>query len=451
MQTRKSYALVGSGGRSVMFLHPLVKEYTDTARLVALCDLSDIRMKRHLEVLGKDFGLQDEVACYAPEDFEKMLAETKPDTVFITTVDSLHADYILRSLQAGCNVIVEKPIAINAEQCRAIQEAARKSDRNVRVTFNFRWSPGVTAVRKALQEGSIGNIKHVNFEYLLDTSHGADYFRRWHSNLKNSGGLLVHKSTHHFDLINWWIDSIPETIFAFGDLNFYGKQNAIARGDEAFTKYDRYTGNDTQDDPFTFDLLADERAKKLYYDAEKDSGYIRDQNVFRDGIDIYDTMSVNARYRSNCTLNYSLVAYSPYEGFRVSITGDRGRLEYYELHNAHLIVGQSDEELAAQQKSTSTEHPSKQLQIFPHFKPSYKIPIQELSGGHGGGDPLIVEQIFSKNPPVETAHRNAGWEQGIASAIIGISANESIASGKPVKVSDLITLRPEATKLSELI
>ncbi|MFV0338027.1 MAG: Gfo/Idh/MocA family protein, partial [Chthoniobacterales bacterium] len=301
MQNRKRYALVGAGGRSVMFLHPLAKKYSDIAELVALCDPSETRMRAHLKTLKDDFNLQDAVSCYTSQDFEKMLADTKPDTVFITTIDSLHADYILRTLDAGCNAIVEKPLAINAEQCRAIQKAAQKSDKNVRVTFNYRWSPGVTSVWKALHDGKIGNIKHVNFEYLLDTTHGADYFRRWHSNLANSGGLLVHKSTHHFDLINWWLDSIPETIFALGDLNFYGKKNALARGDEAFTKYDRYTGNDTGNDPFRLDLLADENAKKIYYDAEKDSGYIRDQNVFRDGIDIYDTMSVNARYRNNCT------------------------------------------------------------------------------------------------------------------------------------------------------
>ena len=102
-------------------------------------------------------------------------------------------------------------------------------------------------------DGTIGEIKSVHFEWLLDTIHGADYFRRWHRNKNNSGksspqsspqssphfspqsspfcvaiagGLMVHKATHHFDLVNWWLDSKPTTVMAMGDLDFYGRENA---------------------------------------------------------------------------------------------------------------------------------------------------------------------------------------------------------------------------------
>lgn len=70
----------------------------------------------------------------------------------------------------------------------------------------------------------------MHFEWLLNTEHGADYFRRWHRDKRNSGGLLVHKSTHHFDLVNFWLNSEPETVYAQGDLRFYGKANAEERG-----------------------------------------------------------------------------------------------------------------------------------------------------------------------------------------------------------------------------
>ena len=57
---------------------------------------------------------------------------------------------------------------------------------------------------------------------MLDTKHGADYFRRWHRDKAHSGGLLVHKASHHFDLVNWWIQSAPTRVFASGGLRFYG-------------------------------------------------------------------------------------------------------------------------------------------------------------------------------------------------------------------------------------
>ena len=69
--------------------------------------------------------------------------------------------------------------------------------------------------------GTIGDVFSVHFEWLLNTKHGADYFRRWHRDKRNSGGLLVHKSTHHFDLVNFWLGTQPKTVFAMGDLRFY--------------------------------------------------------------------------------------------------------------------------------------------------------------------------------------------------------------------------------------
>jgi predicted dehydrogenase len=69
----------------------------------------------------------------------------------------------------------------------------------------------------------------VHFEWVLDTVHGADYFRRWHREKANSGGLLVHKASHHFDLVNWWIGDVPATVYARGALRFYDDDAARAR------------------------------------------------------------------------------------------------------------------------------------------------------------------------------------------------------------------------------
>jgi predicted dehydrogenase len=261
--------------------------------------------------------------------------------------------------------------------------------------------------------------------------------------------LLVHKSTHHFDLVNWLIDAVPEEVFAFGDLKFYGKKNALARGEIERTKYDRYTGvAEAENDPFKL-TLEEGSAKELYLNAEADSGYIRDRNVFRDDIDIEDTMGLVVRYRTGAILTYSLVAYSPIEGFRVTFTGDKGRLEYTEMHSSHIIKGQTDEELAEEQEAEGGHKIS--LRLYPMFGQGHDVPIALSKGGHGGADPLLQEQIFSPNPPEEKLARNAGHEQGAASILIGIAANQSIKSGEPVVINDLCSLRPDAKKLSELI
>ncbi len=442
------FAYVGTGGRVRMFLDPVALRFGAHARIVGLCDSSVVRATYHRDRLKTKFGYA-EVPVYAAADFPRMLKETRPDTVVVCTVDSEHHHYIIEALQAGCDVVTEKPMTTDAAKCTAIMEAVRQTGRSVRVAFNYRWNPGTTRVRELLAQGVIGSVRHVTMEYLLNTSHGADYFRRWHAHKAQSGGLLVHKSTHHFDLVNWWIDAIPAEVVAHGALSFYGEANALKRGDQAFTQYPRYHGQAVDGDPFAYtyerSMIQDPAMEHGLYlgAAEAESGYVRDRNVFRRDIDIEDVMNVLVRYRTGALLNYSLNAFSPYEGYRVAFTGDRGRLEYRELHGAH-IVGES----GAEPHPQGEKH---ELRVFPHFKPSYDVPVTVIRGDHGGSDPLLQEQIFAAVPPVDPFGRSAGHEQGAASILIGIAANASIATGKPVMISSLAPLPPQACHLSELV
>src|SRR4051812_23993694 len=250
---KKRYAFVGTGGRAISFVEPLVTTYRDHNELVGLCDLSAARMAYYNELLAGEWAYHS-VPTFGAERFDEMLRTTKPDVVFVCTKDSAHHHYIIRALHAGCDVITEKPLTIDAEKCHAILAAVEATGRQVRVAFNYRWAPFRTKVKELLAAGTIGRVHSVTLEYMLDTNHGADYFRRWHAQAANSGTLLVHKSTHHFDLVNWWLDAIPAQVFAYGDLVFYGRQNADARGDGKFTQYPRYTGQpEAKDDPFRLD------------------------------------------------------------------------------------------------------------------------------------------------------------------------------------------------------
>ncbi len=71
-------------------------------------------------------------------------------------------------------------------------------------------------------DGKIGRVTSVDLNWYIDTYHGASYFKRWNRSRQFSGGLSVHKSTHHFDLVNWWLGQNPEEVFAYGALNYYG-------------------------------------------------------------------------------------------------------------------------------------------------------------------------------------------------------------------------------------
>ena len=434
MTRRKRYAVVGTGGRGLSFVNSVAGRFKDNCELVGICDTNPARMEYYNRHVVDELGGRP-VEAFDAADFDAMVERTRPDTVIVTTVDAFHHRYIVRAMELGCDAITEKPMTIDAAKCRAIMDAVSRTGRKLTVAFNYRWRPGCTLVRRLLQEGTIGEIVHVDLSYLLDTSHGADYFRRWHREKDKSGGLLVHKGTHHFDLVNWWLDAVPETVFGMGRLAFYGRENAERRG--VNVPYDRYTGQDTGADPFAIDLAAAERTKGLYLEAERHDGYRRDQNVFGDGVSIEDTMSLLVRYRTGVVLNYSLNAYMPREGFSVAFNGTRGRLEYQEAHGA-------DDEGGLGGLWTD------RLVVLPQFGKPYEVPVPSAEGGHGGADPSIQERMFSADPPPDPWGRSAGHGQGAASIMVGIAANRSFETGRPESVAELCPQLGDAKRLSEL-
>jgi len=447
MSERTKYAIVGAGGRARMFIDAILKTFTSEAELVAFCDTSKVRMNWHNHRIEAELSAPPR-PTYAASDFDRMVREHKPDVIIVTSPDYTHHEYIDRAMRLGCDVISEKPMTIDAGKANVILKAMRETGKKLRMTFNYRYMPLATKVRELVASGVIGRPMAVSFNWLLDTRHGADYFRRWHREKDKSGGLLVHKATHHFDLVNWWLASVPKTVFAMGGLKFYGRENAIARGDEKLTRYPRYTGvAAAADDPFALKidgqtndgegrLWISDGLRGLYYEAESETGYIRDRNVFDPDINIEDTMSVMVNYNSGVVLNYSLVAYSPWEGFQIAITGEKGRVEVLEREGSHIIAGQSDSELTAAQR----EGAGKSIVLHRMFKSPEQVEIPTATGGHGGGDPVMLEQIFSRRPPADPFKRAASYLDGAASIAVGICANESMRTGRAVQCSELISL-----------
>jgi predicted dehydrogenase len=423
---KKRYAVVGTGGRSRMFVDALLSTYKKGSALVALCDSNPLRMAYYNERFGKLFGLKP-LPAYAASDFEQMIAETRPDVVIVTSMDRTHHEYIIRAMELGCDVVTEKPMTIDAPKCQAILDAVNRTGRKVRVAFNYRYSPVRTKVKELIMNGEIGDVKSVHFEWLLDTQHGADYFRRWHRDKRNSGGLMVHKSTHHFDLVNWWLDSAPETVFGFGSLAFYGRANAESRGD--YRPYVHSTDAPAaKGDPFAIDLRDGATLEGLYYHPAKADAYRRDQNVFGDGISIEDTMNVLVRYQSGAQLSYSLTAYSPWEGYRIAFNGTKGRIELDERENSYINSGGGIGEGVSQ---------SSQILLFPHGEKPRKIDVQMGTGGHGGGDTLLLNDLFGAQKR-DKFHRAAGHLEGALSILTGIAANRSFETGQAVDVRSLV-------------
>lgn len=422
------YAQVGTGGRARMYYEALSSTYTDSCELVAFCDLSQTRMNYANRMIKEKF-VKDQVPTYLYTDFEQMILKEKPDVVIVTSVDRTHDAYIIRAMELGCDVVTEKPITTDEKKAQDIIDAQKRTGKHIRVAFNYRYAPHHTKIRELIMSGVIGDVYSVHFEWLLNTVHGADYYRRWHRNKLNSGGLLVHKATHHFDLVNFWLGTEPKTVFAFGDLNYYGRHNAEKRGVKNF--YYRCHGSEAaRGDHFAIDMDNNPVLKAMYLDAEEDSGYIRDRSVFGDDISIEDTMAVVVRYKNNAMMTYSLNSYMPWEGFNVEFNGSKGRIEYHAVERPYINAGGDKSQEGATRFYA--------IKVYPLLGEPYEVEIEKMEGGHGGGDPVMLEDLFHPGAVEDIFHRAADQVDGIKSILTGVAANRSIASGLPVDVSSLV-------------
>jgi predicted dehydrogenase len=419
---RRRYAVVGTGSRAGRHVHAIAVEHADTCELVAFADVNRTRMNVHNDRLA-ELGL-DPVPTYDAVDFLKMLDEQRVDVVVVTTVDRFHDTYIVEALDAGRDVVTEKPMTTDVPSAGKILDAVHRNDGDVTVTFNYRYNPIHEKVRELLANGAVGEIGSVHFEWLLDTRHGADYFRRWHRDKANSGGLLVHKATHHFDLLNWWVGSVPETVYAQGRLFFYGNENGERHG---------YT----DDDRFDIELERNDWLKKLYVDARHEDGYRRDQNPFEPGVSIEDDMSVLVRYASGATLTYHLTAYSPWEGYRLMVNGSKGRLELEVVENSWV----SGQHPAVHGVEAGPEQGWAKLSVQRLFGEREEIPLEFDREGHGGADRRMVDALYGPAGQDDPLGRRATHLDGVLSLLTGFAANRSLETGEAVRVADVIDLR----------
>jgi len=428
--------LVGTGIRGSGFWGKrLVEEYSDILEFVGLCDINPGRLEFAKGYIG--------VKCKTFSDFEKMVKKTKPDLVIVTTKDSTHHEFIIKGLEMGCDVLTEKPLTTDETKCQAILDAEKKSNKKLIVGFNYRWSPYATKIKELLQNKSIGKLTSVDFHWYLNTYHGASYFRRWHGQMESGGSLWVHKATHHFDLLNWWIDSDPAEVFAYGDLEHYGK-NGPFRGANC-RSCDHKANCD-----YYWDITKDEHSMNLYANHEEHDGYIRDNCLFREEIDIYDKMSAQIKYADNTILNYSLTTYSPIEGWRVALNGTEGRIEAWLDIPYTKKVEVDQEELHKAEMNQSGETPFDIEPIIVHklWSDFETVNVKTTRAGHGGGDKKLQDSMFKNTGTKDPYDRPAGIRDGAMSILIGIAARRSIESGEAIKIGELTDLNPQVKRIS---
>lgn len=422
---KRRYAVCGVSARAIgMWIKPIYEIFPTVAEFVGMLDIDPMRF----DVCRRALPQSKDVPAYKPEEFDRMIEETKPDCVFVVTVDRFHVDYILKALAKDLDVVTEKPMTTNWEDAIRIREAEKKSRGKVVCTFNYRYNPQHRLLREMVLAGKIGRVTHVDLNWYIDIKHGSSYFHRWNRMRENSGSLSIHKASHHFDLVNWWIGSPdPQLVHAFGALNHYGpegpfnpsKKDGRHCGDCAERKKCAYKSrwetraatvkvHDDHLDAF------DERLGVLY----TPSIYRPDMCMFDSQINIHDTIVANVKYANGVLLNYSANFSTPYEGYRLAINGTHGRLEAEEWGGAG---------------STAFPCPRKDdhyVDYYPIFGSRERIAVKPGVGGHGGGDSLIQEDVFLGEDADRKYDILAKSKDGLRAIAIGDAVYKSIVSGQ---------------------
>jgi predicted dehydrogenase len=430
--TKRRFAVVGTGTRATYaWVAPMLNEFADVAQPVGLYDVNPGRAHATNAILKAD------IPVYS--SFDEMIRLSKPEALMVTSTDATHADYVVRGLAAGLEVYSEKPLCTTFAQVSQIREAARQARHPAWVTHNARFLPAALAVKREIGAGRIGDIRHITFHELLDRYHGADYFRRWHRDFRQSGGLLLQKASHHFDLINWWVGSRPRHVSAQGGLFFYGK-NGPYRGPRC-SECPHAKECALFADVFDNDLI-----RRLFKEVETEDGYFRDRCVFGEEIDITDTANLSISYENGVQVSYSLVAYASYEGQQVALEGTDGRLEWNLRQTTLWAAGRK-------KRGASSLVQSGQQYDRVTFTAPYEDQVETdctpppVEGGHGGADPQLREMLFRPTSTPDPLGRRAVLEEGIQAVLVGIAANRSIAlGGRPV---DIQTCEPVWVDISQ--
>jgi predicted dehydrogenase len=378
-----------------------VQGYGDLVDLVGLSDVNPIRVETAKRLMG--------ASCPTFTSFDEMMDRARPDLLMVTTVDGYHSEHIVKALDRGVDVMTEKPMVIDEKQCQAVLDAEKRSGRKVVVTFNYRYAPKHQKIKELLAAGEIGRITSVDFSWYLDTSHGADYFRRWHAFREKSGSLWVHKATHH-------LDADPVQVAAQGALTHYGKagpfRHTNCRPCPHKSKCDFY-----------WDITKRPGDVELYVKAESADGYLRDGCVFREKTDIFDTMNAVVKYSSGASMSYSVNTFMPIEGYRVAFNGTKGRLEVRDYERQPWDPGEETE-----------------MYLMRNFGKREKVEVPTAGGGHGGGDQRLRDLIFRKNVEVPSYMQLPGSRAGAMSCLTGIAARKSCDEHKLINIGDLVTL-----------
>lgn len=319
--------LIGARHRGNIYASYML-EYPEEMKIVAVADASLSRRKQAAE----EYTIPDQ---YCFSDWYEIFKRPKfADAVIIATPDQLHTQPCLAALDAGYDVLLEKPIAPTEEECRQILQKAKETGRIVGVCHVLRYSPYFRELKQVIDAGLIGNIISIQHMEPIEHIHMShSYVRGKWRNSKKATPIILAKSSHDTDIIRWLVNSPVHDVHCFGNLSWFTNRNAPKGSTERCTDGCAVEGTC----PYSAIQIYYRDRKRLYvFDppAEEDDWgeHILEQLkttdygrcVYKMDNDQPDHLTVNMLFENGVTAAFSMEAHVSYEGRRTRIMGSAG-------------------------------------------------------------------------------------------------------------------------------
>ena len=204
------YALIGCGRISP---NHIVAAKSNGLEIVGICDIN----QNMLDDKASKFDLQD---VHQYTDYHDMLEKEQPELVAIATESGKHAAIALDCIEFGCNVIIEKPIALSLEDADAIIMAAKERGVKVCASHQNRFNKSIQKIREALEKNRFGKMFYgtAHIRWCRDQ----EYYSKagWRGTWEQDGGALMNQCIHNIDLLRWMMgDEVEEVVGMTDRLN----------------------------------------------------------------------------------------------------------------------------------------------------------------------------------------------------------------------------------------
>lgn len=410
--------IIGAGGRGIMaFGKNFQNLFPEQTQLAAVADPNPERAAAGLEHLG----VQAEIYT----DYQAMLARKDLDAVVITTPDHLHEEHCIAALKQGKHVLVDKPLAISAAACLRVIEAAEKANRLLYMGFNLRHNVVLQRIKYFLSSGQLGCLFSLHAVEYYDG--GRTYMARWNRLKKYTGGLFIHKGSHDFDIINWFMQPArPVRVSCFANvftlkpegLPFKTRPGVQVGPTCSTCPYQKECPDvnlvavKPQNSPLDTSLAS--RYRMFDNQTAQRDGYHKDLCIYYSDKDTHDQGAAIVEYDNGATAMHS-------ECFVTSLT-DR-------LYRLDGTLGHMEASLKQYQ-----------IEIRPRWSKDQTMhKLHPEAGGHGGADPKMCAEFL--DCLTKGTQPSASALDGIWSVAIGEACELSRSEKRMVEISEVLDVK----------